>query len=81
MYRKNNVPPDAKDLPAFLNQELSNIERAQNEPVSFLRLEIAHKPPPKVEDGLYVDADGVDWNPGSGAGLYRYRAGAWVFVG
>lgn len=81
MYRKNNVPPDPQALPRFLDQELSNIERAQNEPVSFVRLAISHTPPPRVADGLLVDADGVNWNPGSGAGLYRYRAGRWVFIG
>ncbi|MFB2530721.1 hypothetical protein ACEYYA_00970 [Paracoccus sp. p3-h83] len=34
-------------------------------------------PPP----GLLAMADGTGWNPGSGAGLYRWSGSAWVFVG
>lgn len=84
MYRKNNVPPDPQALPAFLDQELSEIERAQNEPFFFFRLAISHAAPKVPTDGrsvIYAEADGVDWNPGAGAGLYAYRSGAWVKVG
>lgn len=81
MYRKNNVPPDANALPAFLDQELSEIERAQNEPVFILQLAVSNVAPAKVRPGMLVEADGTNWNPGLGAGLYIYRAGAWVFIG
>ena len=37
--------------------------------------------PAKPALGLVVYADGVQWDPGSGAGLYRYNGSAWVFVG
>ena len=80
-YRKNNVPPDASQLPAYLDQELSEIERAQNEPVFVLQLAVSNKPPAKLRAGMVVEADGVNWNPGSGAGTYVYRAGAWVKIG
>lgn len=80
MYRKNNVPPDANALPAYLDQELSEIERAQNEPMFILQLAVSNVPPVKVRPGMLVEADGKNWNPGSGAGLYIYRAGAWVFI-
>lgn len=81
MYRKNNVPPDPKQLPAYLDHELSEIERAQNEPVFVLQLGVSHKPPAKFRAGMVVEADGTNWNPGAGAGMYVYRAGAWVKVG
>lgn len=81
MYRKNNVPPDATSLPAFLDQELSEIERAQNEPVFILQLAVSNVPPAKVRPGMLVLADGTNWNPGSGSGFYGYRAGAWQFLG
>ncbi len=32
---------------------------------------------PSGTEGLVAFADGVNWNPGSGAGLYEYRGGAW----
>lgn len=33
--------------------------------------------PDKPRDGLVVQADGTNWNPGSGAGLYAYYGGVW----
>ena len=81
MYRKGNVPVDPAEIPQFLNQELSNLERAQNEPVFVLRLAVSHTPPAKFSEGDVVEADGADWDPGAGPGMYIYRAGAWVKVG
>lgn len=81
MYRKRNVPGNAESLPGFLDQELSNIEKAQNGPFSFVWLKVLHAAPAKTFDGLVVQADGTDWNPGSGGGVYCYRAGAWRFLG
>lgn len=81
MYRPRNVPPDPKDLPQFLDQELRNISHGQVAPVFVLALAVSHKAPDKVADGYVVLADGTDWNPGSGAGVYCYRAGAWRFLG
>lgn len=81
MYRKNNVPPDANSLPAYLDQELSEIERAQNEPVFILQLAVSNVAPAKVRPGMLVEADGTNWNPGAGAGLYIYRGSAWVLIG
>lgn len=37
--------------------------------------------PPKPREGDIVKADGTAWNPGSGAGSYQYRGGAWRFLG
>ena len=31
----------------------------------------------RPQEGMIVNADGTDWNPGSGAGLYEYVGGAW----
>lgn len=81
MYRPRNVPPDPKDLPQFLDQELRNISQAQTAPVFVFALATSHKEPAKLADGYVVLADGADWNPGSGAGVYCYRAGAWRFLG
>ena len=45
-------------------------------------LDPLHKAPLKPRAGDIRIADGVDWNPGSVEGIYRYSiAGAWVFVG
>ena len=39
-----------------------------------------HVEPDKPRLGLLVFADGTDWNPGSGAGLYVYKAAGWTFI-
>jgi len=36
-----------------------------------------HVAPIKPREGMLVYADGVNWNPGSGAGYYVYYGGAW----
>lgn len=48
-----------------------------------LILPYLHVEPEKVVAGMVVLADGADWNPGSGAGMYRRNEAnsAWVFVG
>lgn len=84
MYKKNNVPSEPAALPAFLDQELSTLEKSQTDPRMALRL-IIQNAAPRVSSSdrfvTYAEADGVNWNPGSGAGLYAYRSGAWVFIG
>lgn len=37
--------------------------------------------PRKPREGMVVMADGTNWNPGSGVGLYRYTGGSWVKIG
>jgi hypothetical protein len=48
--------------------------------LSGLVLEPQYVEPWRPRDGLIVYADGTEWNPGSGAGLYQYRAGVWTFI-
>ena len=81
MYRKRNTPGSPAEIPAYLDQELSELERAQNDPRDFILLNVLHVAPAKVMAGMMVEADGTDWNPGAGAGTYVYRAGAWVKIG
>lgn len=37
--------------------------------------------PGKPRTGLTMLADGTNWNPGAGAGVYTYYAGAWHKLG
>ena len=69
-----------EDLVAYLRGELEAIEVAF---ANSLPREIdwLHVEPSKVRDGLTVGADGTDWNPGSGEGVYTYYAGSWHKLG
>lgn len=64
-----------------LLRELRAISEALNGTRPSLKLDLLSKPPKKYSDGTIVLADGTNWNPGSGAGYYGYRAGAWRFLG
>lgn len=44
-------------------------------------VEFLHVEPTKVREGMVVGADGTDWNPGSGQGVYCYYNGAWNKLG
>lgn len=37
--------------------------------------------PSKLRDGLIVYADGTEWDPGSGEGIYAYYSATWNFLG
>lgn len=41
-------------------------------------LEYRTAAPAKPRDGMRVLADGTNWNPGSGKGMYVYITNAWV---
>ena len=73
------VPSDITKVPElvqFLIQELRRVSLAlagaQENPLPEL-----HVAPTKLREGMIVLADGTDWNPGSGKGIYAYYSGAW----
>jgi hypothetical protein len=53
------------------------VEDLLAERIRRLRLEVLHAPPKRPREGDIVAADGVDWNPGSGAGTYEYINNSW----
>jgi len=62
--------------------EIRKIAREQQAaPVQFVMFQTLYAPPKPLKEGMVVLADGTTWNPGSGAGLYLYRGGAWRFLG
>lgn len=68
-----NPAVDVALLFALVKQQqlvLQNIDAAFNR--------VLHAEPSKPRDGDLARADGTDWNPGAGAGLYQYQGVAWV---
>jgi len=70
-YSPENVPNDVNELVRFLQDELNKIKDAIGED-NFLQLTVLNVAPTKPQIGLYR-ADGVNWNPGAGAGVYEYN--------
>jgi hypothetical protein len=80
-YTPSNIPADPAALPDFLRQEFAKIAQAMETADQQINLDTLYAAPTKYRDGTICKADGTTWNPGSGAGVYVYRGGAWHFLG
>lgn len=72
------TPKDLPNLVRYVFRELTRIGQefsTLNNPVPTL-----NTAPERPREGLMVIADGANWNPGSGNGLYVYMNNAWVFI-
>lgn len=79
MYKPAQATPrDLPNLVRYLFKELQRIGQELgilNNPIPTLNVE-----PERPQEGLMIIADGTDFNPGSGNGLYIRLNGAWVFI-
>jgi hypothetical protein len=72
--------PEFQDLYDYIEQELQSISRELLE-TGQLELRTTNSAPIRPREGMIAQADGTDWNPGEGAGTYKYEAGNWVKFG
>lgn len=77
----SNLSPDPEMLRRQLDEELTAIERAWGSAEDFFELKELHSAPVKIRLGMVVLADGTDWNPGSGQGVYCYYNSQWNKLG
>ena len=71
-------PKDPDDIPAYLAKIIPLLQQALVNPeMDTLKVTVSHTVPPRLEEGVVAYADGTNWNPGSGAGLYVYVSGSW----
>jgi hypothetical protein len=63
-----------------IGEEFRRLEEALNEPVDFAYLQDLHVEPTRPRAGMIAQADGSDWDPGYGAGLYRYDGSNWLIL-
>tara|TARA_R110002020_G_scaffold54680_4_gene152251 strand:- start:1753 stop:2010 length:258 start_codon:yes stop_codon:yes gene_type:complete len=77
-YNPNPVPDNTEDLPRYIFDELLRLQGALEEnPVTYI--EVKNAAPSRIKQGDIVYADGSNFNPGSGEGIYfRNAAGSWV---
>ena len=72
-----DIAPEEYD-PVWLTEQLRKLEALfqgfELDMVTLLPQAVA---PSRLWEGLVVFADGTNWNPGAGAGLYEYRGGIW----
>lgn len=81
-YTPGRVPSDAKELARFIQNELERLTDALESPFTHQLLEVLHAEPSRKsgEAAMVAYADGTDWNPGAGRGLYLYdpQTAAWT---
>lgn len=68
--------PGESITPQYLYEELQRIAYGMRQPPGLI-FEVLHAPPDRPVAGMVVCADGTDWNPSTGAGLYLYLGGVW----
>ena len=78
MYEPGPLPSDA---PAWMRRELLSIAESQRREVPFIQLVMLYAEPVRPREGFVALADGTEWDPGSGAGVYCYYGGAWNKLG
>lgn len=76
-----NVNGGLPGLYQWVREHFERLQTALGEPQDQLTLRVLHVEPERYSEGMLVLADGTDWDPGSGAGLYIRRGGAWVLLG
>ena len=65
-----------------LRPELERVRQfTENPSFAVLYLDTLNAAPAVLVDGMVVKADGVNWNPGAGAGVYCYYGAAWNRLG
>lgn len=81
MYTPTPVPREAASIPGYLSTEVRVISQAIAGSQPYIILKALSAEPSTIKEDMTVQADGTNWNPGSGRGLYQRRAGVWVFIG
>ena len=79
-YAPGVAPSEPEQLRRYIEDEFKKVAAA----ISLLALghiDKSNVAPVKPRDGDIRYADGTAWNPGSGVGIYYYKASAWVFLG
>lgn len=74
-------PASPEDIFRYLQGELQKVSQAFASGPVLAQPRSA--PPRDPEDGSHpiVFADGINWDPGSGAGFYGWNGSAWAFLG
>lgn len=79
IYEPSPTPYDFSNFRTWAAQQLRRVADVLRTPtVQGVHFDTLHVEPARRSDGDIVLADGTDWNPGAGAGLYIRLSGTWV---
>tara|TARA_R110002020_G_scaffold110743_3_gene255849 strand:+ start:568 stop:846 length:279 start_codon:yes stop_codon:yes gene_type:complete len=77
LYEPGPLPENVEDLGIYLVTELKRLGGILYNQATF-RLERIHEEPQRPRAGDIRYADGTDWNPGSGEGVYLFNGTVWT---
>ena len=81
MYTPPIVPTDVNELPGFLGEQLTLIATALSQAApETITIQSSDQEPPRPANGMLVYFPAVDFDPGSGTGLYFYNGSTWNFI-
>lgn len=75
-YQPNNPPVAPEDLANYVYEELSRLSAVMNAALAR-KVEFLHVAPARPREGDVYGADGTNWDPGSGQGIYAYYNSTW----
>jgi hypothetical protein len=78
-YSPGDPPSDPTQLQRFLRDELQQISAAI-QALAAGHLDKQNAAPAKPRDGDWRYADGVNWNPGGGKGIYMHNGSVWTLI-
>lgn len=71
---------DISQLIAYIQRQMFAIHAAML--IGYAQqIKFRDTPPTRPREGLTVGADGTNWNPGAGKGVYTYYSGVWNKLG
>ena len=76
-YEPGPLPEEVEDLGGYVVSELKRLGSILLNQ-SIFRLEPVHAEPARPRKGDIRYADGTDWNPGAGEGIYWYNGTSWA---
>ena len=82
LFYKPGKSPDAqeketKELGLFLERELGRVSDGFTEHY-YVKYQVLHVAPDRPREGMTVYADGSNWNPGHGKGVYVWNGSVWA---
>ena len=72
-YTPNPVPANPEDLPRYIFEELIKLQGSLEENATTF-IEVKNVEPERIKQGDIIYADGTNFNPGSGEGIYFVNA-------
>lgn len=75
-YTPENPPRQPEELTNYIYRELQRVGAVLDIAVAR-QVEFLTVAPAKPREGMVRGADGTNWNPGSGKGVYVYYGSVW----